>query len=99
MKGLDVSIYADRAYDWFQMEEIRKGLEDGLDTTIYASVEIPYDKMQQIRLGLCDGNYVERSLNKVKQNSQEVFYAMAYSNAEKINPMCSVSAKENVLQK
>ena len=29
------------------------------------------------------GNYVDRSLNDVKLNSQEMFYAMAYSNAEK----------------
>ena len=29
------------------------------------------------------GNYVDRSLNDVKLNSQEIFYAMAYSNAEK----------------
>lgn len=25
--GLDVSVYAKPEYDWFQMEEIRKGLE------------------------------------------------------------------------
>ena len=29
------------------------------------------------------GTYVDRSLNDVKLNSQEMFYAMAYSNAEK----------------
>ena len=29
------------------------------------------------------GAYVDRSLNDVKMNSQEMFYAMAYSNAEK----------------
>ena len=29
------------------------------------------------------GNYVDRNLNDVKLNSQEMFYAMAYSNAEK----------------
>lgn len=29
------------------------------------------------------GNYVDRSVNDVKLNSQEMFYAMAYSNAEK----------------
>ena len=29
------------------------------------------------------GNYADRSLNDVKLNSQEIFYAMAYSNAEK----------------
>ena len=29
------------------------------------------------------GNYVDRSLNDVKMNSQELFYAMAYSNSEK----------------
>lgn len=28
------------------------------------------------------GNYVDRDLNDVKLNSQEMFYAMAYSNAE-----------------
>ena len=30
------------------------------------------------------GNYVDQSLNDVKLNSQEMFYAMAYSNAEKM---------------
>ena len=30
------------------------------------------------------GNYADRNLNDVKLNSQEIFYAMAYSNAEKI---------------
>ena len=29
------------------------------------------------------GTYVDRSLNDVKLNSQEMFYAMAYSNAKK----------------
>ena len=29
------------------------------------------------------GNYVDRNLNDVKLNSQEMFYAIAYSNAEK----------------
>lgn len=29
------------------------------------------------------GTYVDRSLNQIKLNSQEMFYAMAYSNAEK----------------
>ena len=29
------------------------------------------------------GIYVDRNLNDVKLNSQEMFYAMAYSNAEK----------------
>ena len=29
------------------------------------------------------GNYVDRELNETKLNSQELFYAMAYSNAEK----------------
>ena len=29
------------------------------------------------------GNYVDRALNETKLNSQELFYAMAYSNAEK----------------
>ena len=29
------------------------------------------------------GNYVDRNLNDVKMNSQELFYAMAYSNSEK----------------
>ena len=30
------------------------------------------------------GNYVDRGLNDMKLNSQEMFYAMAYSNAEKM---------------
>lgn len=30
-----------------------------------------------------NGNYVDRNLNDVRLNSQEIFYAVAYSNAEK----------------
>ncbi|MDO5600992.1 MAG: polyphosphate kinase 1, partial [Lachnospiraceae bacterium] len=30
------------------------------------------------------GNYADRNLNDVRLNSQEIFYAMAYSNAEKM---------------
>ena len=30
------------------------------------------------------GNYADRNLNDVRLNSQEIFYAMAYSNVEKM---------------
>lgn len=34
------------------------------------------------------GNYVERKVNEIRQNSQEMFYALAYSNAEKTALFC-----------
>ena len=53
-KGLDVSKYARHEYDWFQMEEIRRGLNlvcPFLDT----NPDIPYKIMHEIRLGLAEG--------------------------------------------
>jgi len=40
--GLDVSVYAKPEYDWFQMEEIRKGLEQR-----YLIVREALEKLQE----------------------------------------------------
>ena len=36
-KGLDVTIYTKPEYDWFQMEQIREGLELNLDVSACAN--------------------------------------------------------------
>lgn len=42
-------------FDYFQKEEIRKGLKENLDVNIYAKPEIPYNIMHQLRKGLEKG--------------------------------------------
>ena len=51
-KGLtddQIRIYADPKFDWFQMEQIRLGLEAGMDVSIYAQPNIPSEEMEHIR--------------------------------------------------
>ena len=43
-------------YDYFQQEEIRKGLEKNMDVSVYAKPELPYNIMHQLRKALEDGN-------------------------------------------
>lgn len=43
-------------YDFFQQEEIRKGLEKNIDVSIYAKPELPYNIMHQLRKALENGN-------------------------------------------
>ena len=43
-------------YDYFQQEEIRKGLEKNIDVSVYAKPELPYNIMHQLRKALADGN-------------------------------------------
>ncbi|MBR1567591.1 MAG: DUF342 domain-containing protein [Lachnospiraceae bacterium] len=45
----------DTEFDWFQMEEIKKGQAHGIDISLYARPEIPYDKMCQLREGYEEG--------------------------------------------
>ena len=48
-KGLDVSIYAKKEFDDFQMREIRLGLIDNLDVSIYAKSKFTWAEMEKIR--------------------------------------------------
>lgn len=40
------------SFDYFQQEEIRKGLEKNIDVSVYAKPEIPFQIMCQLRKGL-----------------------------------------------
>lgn len=42
-------------FDYFQQEEIRKGLEKNLDVSVYARPDLPYNIMRQLRKGLEKG--------------------------------------------
>ena len=63
-----------------------------LDKQIRARLDHMFDLMmdddEKGKELTCNGNYVSRRLNEVRLNSQELFYAMAYSQSEK-----SVSGK------
>lgn len=54
-KWVDVSVYADPAFNTNQMSEIREGLERGVDVTIYAHPKFASHQMGEIRLGLEHG--------------------------------------------
>ena len=45
----DVSIYAKKEFDCFQMEEIRLGLGSEIDVSIYAKPELDWFHMREIR--------------------------------------------------
>lgn len=47
---LNVNLYADAAYDFKQMEQIRLGLEHGIDVTKLLNPLIPSDVMMNMRL-------------------------------------------------
>lgn len=49
---LEVSFYVKPEFDWFQMEEIGKGMQAGVDYTLYDDPFIAYDKIRQVRKGL-----------------------------------------------
>ena len=51
-KNLNVSIYANPEFTFYQMEEIRLGLENNIDVSIFSKVEFNSDQMEEIRLGL-----------------------------------------------
>lgn len=59
-KWVDVSVYADPAFNTNQMIEIREGLERGVDVTIYAHPKFTSHQMCEIRLGLEHGVDVTR---------------------------------------
>lgn len=56
-KDIDINIqqYSENNFDWLQIKEIRKGLEEGLDVSVYALPEISYQKMRELREGMLEG--------------------------------------------
>lgn len=44
------------SFDYFQQEEIHKGLENNIDVSVYAKPELPYNIMRQLRKALEDGH-------------------------------------------
>ena len=53
--NIDLTKYNEKEFDWFQMKEIKKGIEDGLDVSFYALPEISYQKMRELREGMMEG--------------------------------------------
>lgn len=49
---LNVSIFANSDYNWYQMNEIRLGLKSNLDIFQCVNPEFSYFQMEQIRLEL-----------------------------------------------
>ena len=54
-EGLDISLYANPAFDYYQMYTIMYGLENGVDATLYAFVEYNNFMMQVIYHLLANG--------------------------------------------
>lgn len=52
--GLDASILDAAEYDVYQLEQIRKGLEDKIDVASYLDASIPWVQMEEIRLELSE---------------------------------------------
>lgn len=50
--GLDASALDAAKYDVYQLEQIRKGLEDKIDVASYLDASIPWTQMEEIRLEL-----------------------------------------------
>ena len=48
-KDLDISWYANKKFDWEQMDEIRLGLEANIDVSQYAKSEYPWEQMKEIK--------------------------------------------------
>ncbi len=53
--NIDLTMYNEKDFDWFQIKEIKKGLEAGLDVSFYALPEISYQKMRELREGMMEG--------------------------------------------
>ena len=69
-RGLDVSWYAKRTFDWIQMKEIRTGLEHNLDVTKYANEVFKWSQMREIREGLHDNLDVSVYANPTLSSEQ-----------------------------
>ena len=54
LRDVDVTVYKPE-FNYDQMEQIRKGLEEKLDVSIYAKPEFNWEQMDQIREGLEQG--------------------------------------------
>ncbi len=54
-KGVDVSVYADKKFNFLQMEEICYGLTRGVDVQLYANPKWSHEQMSSIVCGLSDG--------------------------------------------
>lgn len=50
--GLDAAVLDAAEYDVYQLEQIRKGLEDKIDVASYLNAAIPWTQMEEIRLEL-----------------------------------------------
>ena len=51
----EVKRYEEKGFDYWQLFEIRKGLENGVDIDKYADLKFSRNQMEQIRLGLEEG--------------------------------------------
>ncbi len=51
-KSVDISVYADKKFQFIQMREIRIGLEHRIDARKYADTAYDWLQMEQIRVGL-----------------------------------------------
>ncbi len=53
--NFDLTQLNEKDFDWLQIKEIKKGIEDGLDVSGYALPEISYQKMRELREGMMEG--------------------------------------------
>ena len=53
--NLDISLFANPAFNLNQMKQIRIGLEDNVDVSIYANSDFSNTQMFQIVIGLMNG--------------------------------------------
>lgn len=52
--GGDIEKYSQEGFDYRQLIEIRKGLEDAIDIAVYLDKNLPWYEMQEIRLALME---------------------------------------------
>ncbi len=52
-----VDSYCDTRYDWYQMREIRKGLESKMDISCYADPSYKYTTMRAVRKGMEESEF------------------------------------------
>jgi hypothetical protein len=62
-RNLDVTCYADPAFDWRQMMQIRFGLESGIDVSEYLDPGMHWDIMEKIRKRL-EVEMVDRAIRE-----------------------------------
>ena len=64
--------------DNYQMQQVRKGLQDGLDVSLYANKDIPYTEMERIRL-----QQLNEKLKKEEEQKKKVKQEQKIINKEK----------------